>query len=90
MKARIKILVSGFVQGVGYRYYCFRKANEYDIKGYAKNLPDGKVEVDAEGDRSLLNDFIKDLRTGPLNASVKSLKLEELPFENKYSDFKTL
>lgn len=88
MEIRIKAIVKGFVQGVGYRYYCYRKAEQYNLRGYVKNLSDGSVEVEAEGDKNLMNDFIKDLRTGPVNASVKSVTFEELPFENKYSEFR--
>lgn len=90
MEIRIKALVKGFVQGVGFRYYCYRKAEQYNLSGYVKNLFDGSVEVEAEGDKSLMNDFIKDLKTGPVNASVKSVTIEELPFENKYTEFRIL
>jgi acylphosphatase len=88
MEIRIKAIVSGFVQGVGYSYFCYRKAEEYNIKGFAKNRSDGSVEVEAEGDRNLIRDFIKDLKIGPLNAVVKSVQAEELPYENKFSEFK--
>ncbi|HMS33112.1 MAG TPA: acylphosphatase [Ignavibacteria bacterium] len=87
MQKRIYILVKGLVQGVGYRYFCGRKAAEYGLKGYARNLPDGDVEVEAEGESGMLSEFIKDLKAGPFNASVRSVSAEELPLKN-YSEFK--
>ena len=82
-----KITISGLVQGVGYRYFCYKKALEYDIKGYAKNLYNGNVEVLAQGDESLIRGFIKDLNIGPHYASVKSLKAEETDDEKVYLEF---
>lgn len=92
------IIVKGLVQGVGYRYFCYTKALEYDIKGYAKNLIDGSVEVLAEGNKNLVNDFIKELKTGPSNSFVKSIYVEELISAStdndytvmKYENFKML
>jgi acylphosphatase len=88
MKRGIKIIVNGLVQGVGYRYYCYRKANEFDIKGYTKNLPDGSVVIEAEGEKSMLNEFVKQLRIGPMNSNVKSVIIEELDEEKYYQDFR--
>ncbi len=83
-----KIIVNGLVQGVGYRYFCYKKSLQYGITGYAKNLFDGNVELEAEGDKNMITEFVKDLKTGPTNAYVKSVNVEMIPYENKYSDFK--
>ena len=88
MQARYKLTVIGYVQGVGYRYFCLHKAAQYDIFGYAKNSADGSVELDIEGEKSLIGEFIKDLKIGPLNASVRAVMAEELPYENIYTEFK--
>ena len=88
MQARYKLTVKGCVQGVGYRYFCHRKAAEYDIYGYARNLTDGSVELDIEGEKSLISEFIKDLKIGPMNASVNAVMTEELPYESIYTEFK--
>lgn len=88
MKTKVKIIIKGFVQGVGYRYYCYRKAVEYGITGYAKNLNDGQVEVSAEGEQSLIYDFIKELKIGNAGSKVNSVNIKELPFENEYEEFK--
>lgn len=96
MQTKVLIIVKGLVQGVGYRYFCYRKAVEYDIKGYAKNLIDGSVEVLASGDKNMVNDFVRDLKTGPSNALVKSVYVEEIysdktvNSETEYNNFKML
>lgn len=87
MQTRVKIKVTGLVQGVGYRYFCYRKAVEYKITGYVKNLFDGSVEVEAEGEKSLIKEFVDQLKIGPRNAHVKSVNVEELEYENKFPEF---
>ena len=87
MEVAVHIIVKGMVQGVGFRYYTIRKAVELNLTGWVKNLYNGNVEVEAEGERSLIEEFIKDLRTGPPMSSVRDLKIEWLNFENKYTKF---
>ncbi len=79
--------ISGIVQGVGYRYFAYRKANEYGLTGYVKNLPDGRVEVFAEGEKVRLEHFISDLKRGPQFAMVEDVRVEWQPFQNKYDRF---
>jgi len=45
---RVRIIVDGRVQGIGFRYYVSKRAQEHDIKGYVRNMPDGRVEIDAK------------------------------------------
>ena len=84
---RVKITVSGIVQGVGFRYYCYKKASEYGINGYVKNLYNGKVELEIEGDEGLINDYIKEVKTGPGYAVVKSVDIKDLEYEGRYNGF---
>ena len=88
MQEGAKITVSGLVQGVGYRYFCYRKAIELGIRGYAKNLINGSVELEIEGDKDMISEFIKELKIGPLNASVSSVNAEPVAFKNRFSDFR--
>lgn len=74
--ARAHLFVNGIVQGVGYRYFAIRKADAYSLKGFARNLVDGRVEVVAEGERGLVEQFIKDLRNGPITAHVTDIRIE--------------
>jgi acylphosphatase len=83
----VKITVSGRVQGVGFRYFIARIAEDMDLKGYAKNLFTGEVEIAAEGRKEYLEELIKQAKTGPSNSKVKSCKVEWLDFENKYDKF---
>ena len=84
---RVKIIVTGVVQGVGYRYFCYKKAIELNINGFAKNLYNGNVEIDAEGNDGMIGDFLKEINIGPSYSSVKGLTITELKYEGKYTNF---
>ncbi len=73
MKRRLVALVSGRVQGVGYRAFARRKAEELGLSGYAENLPDGRVEVVAEGEEEDLQLFLEFLKRGPRLAQVEAV-----------------
>ena len=88
MKTGAKIIVKGLVQGVGYRYFCGKKADEFRIFGYVKNLFNGDVELGVEGEKNMIEDFINELKIGPFNSSVKKISVEEVQFENTYDDFR--
>jgi acylphosphatase len=70
------IIVSGLVQGVGYRYYVMRAARKLGIVGYVKNLYNGDVEIIAEGEPGPLNQLIEEARIGPLSSDVRDMKIE--------------
>lgn len=89
-KASVKIIVSGRVQGVGYRYFIARFCVEHGITGYAKNLWSGKVEIIAESRPEFLEELIQKAKEGPHHSHVSSCKVEWLEFENKYNNFETL
>jgi acylphosphatase len=74
-----RFFVSGIVQGVGYRYFAMRIAQRLGLAGYARNLPDGRVEVYAAGSASKLAEFRKELERGPQGASVAAVAEEEAP-----------
>jgi acylphosphatase len=65
-----RYVVRGRVQGVGYRYFALAAARELGVCGYARNLPDGGVEVLAEGEERALSTFEARLREGPSFARV--------------------
>jgi acylphosphatase len=70
-------LVSGAVQGVGFRYFVQHKASSANLTGWAKNLSDGRVEVYAVGPSDRLDDLAGSLRIGPPSALVAGV--DELP-----------
>lgn len=65
MLIHAEIIIKGMVQGVGYRYFTQRLARRYNLTGYVKNLPNGNVLCEAEGEEGLVRDFIKELKIGP-------------------------
>lgn len=87
MDVSAHIVVKGFVQGVGYRYYVYHQALQLSLKGYVKNLYNGDVEIEVEGDRSRIEEFIKEVRVGPRMADVRDLSVRWGEFEKKYSGF---
>lgn len=68
-----RIHISGRVQGVGYRYFVHRLAEQIGIAGYVRNLADGRVEVYAMGTPAQLRALIGELRRGPENAIVEKI-----------------
>jgi len=70
------MVVRGYVQGVGFRYYVYRQAIALGICGNAKNLYSGEVEIEAFGERSLLEEFIKIVKVGPRAAHVTDVVLK--------------
>jgi len=71
--ASYRYIVRGRVQGVGYRYFVMREAGALGVSGFARNLPDGSVEVIAEGADEVLAQFEERLREGPSFATVSAL-----------------
>lgn len=71
----VEIYVSGVVQGVGFRYYTTKVAKELGIKGFVKNLPDGRVYIYAVGEESSLEKFISNIHQGPPLAVVKDVEV---------------
>ena len=86
-KMQLYVLIAGRVQGVGFRNFTQRNARQLGVKGYAKNLPNGKVEVVAEGDKTQLDALVVFLREGPRYARVDSLEIDERPFTGEYETF---
>ena len=74
-----KCLVSGRVQGVFYRATCQRQARELGVSGYARNLPDGRVEVLACGESSAVREFIDWLWEGSAASRVEAVQVSDAP-----------
>lgn len=68
---RLSAVVSGRVQGVGYRVFVARHAREHELTGTVRNLSAGEVEVEAEGSREALESLLQALRRGPTGARVE-------------------
>jgi acylphosphatase len=69
-----RFLISGMVQGVGFRWFVARHARSLGLAGYARNLPDGRVEVVVSGPDEALPALEQLLHTGPANAQVERVE----------------
>jgi acylphosphatase len=74
-----RFFIDGIVQGVGYRFFAQRAAAKHQVLGYVRNLPDGRVEVWAEGHHESVEGFKKELATGPAFSQVE--QIEEISVE---------
>jgi acylphosphatase len=72
-------LVRGLVQGVGFRYFALRQAQALGLRGWVRNLPDGAVEVVAEGADADLTELEARLREGPLASHVAAVERSPHP-----------
>lgn len=82
-----EITIKGRVQGVGFRQFVKHKAQDFDIKGWVKNMPDGSVFVKAEGDEKDMEPFVEYLKRGPSMGRVDKLSRDKFESENGFSDF---
>lgn len=83
----VRLHIRGNVQGVGFRYFCYRAATRLDLPGFARNMPDGSVVVEAEGDRSELEILIHELKVGPMHATITGVDVTWTEPTGKYSSF---
>src|SRR3989304_9586982 len=74
-RVRCRVVLSGRVQGVGFRFYAVRQARNLGVGGFVRNLPDGRVETEVEGPRAAGEAFIERLRLGPSGAAVRDLQV---------------
>jgi acylphosphatase len=74
----LNIVVSGKVQGVGFRFFAQRKAVQYGINGWVRNLDDGSVEIRAMGDKKQMDSFMRDLKRGNPFSAIDHMQVDEL------------
>jgi acylphosphatase len=79
-KIHLDLLISGKVQGVWYRKSAVEQAIRLQLAGFAMNMPDGTVRIEAEGPREPLDRFVEWCRTGPPRAVVAHIEVTEGPF----------
>ena len=86
MKA-IRFVISGIVQGVGFRAFAVHAARSRGVTGWVRNLPDGRVESLAEGEPAALDLFRDDLTQGPPGARVRDIEEVEEPIAGGFRGF---
>ena len=82
-----EIFVSGRVHGVNYRAFTEQEANLLGLAGYVRNLSDGRVQVEAEGNRKAIEELINRLRKGPGRAHVTGVEVSFKPAHGKFTVF---
>jgi acylphosphatase len=85
-----KFLIQGTVQGIFFRNFCKEAADSLNLKGYARNLDTGIVEIYAEGDKENLAKLETILKKGPPHAQIREVKIEEKKWSGEFKDFKVL
>ena len=81
------LVVSGHVQGVGFRWFTEREALKRDVRGYVRNLADGRVEVIAQGEKETLLQFCERVRRGPPASRVEDVRIERVTVDDTLATF---
>ena len=84
---RVRISVSGRVQGVGYRAFTVRAAEERGLVGGVKNCEDGRVELEAEGPKHQIMSLIEALKVGPPASRVADVRVEWVTATGRHRNF---
>ncbi len=85
---RVSLLISGIVQGVNFRYYTLEEARRLGVAGWVTNLPDGRVEALAEGERAAIEGFVAWCRHGPRHARVDGVEVSWEPYRGDLGTFR--
>ena len=86
-KKRVHVYISGRVQGVGFRAFTQRTAQQLGVKGWVKNLSDGRVEAVFSGPAETVDKILEKVQTGPRFAQVKELDVREEKYKNEVNGF---
>ena len=87
MKRRVHVYYAGRVQGVGFRITAEETAHQFGVVGWVKNLRDGRVEVLAEAEETILKQFLDALRQGPMKNFIRTIDLSWSEPANVFHDF---
>lgn len=86
----VKGYVAGRVQGVGFRYFVKKHADNQGVTGYAKNLADGRVEFLLQGEKPAVVSVLENIRIGPTYSQVREIKTKEFTSDGIRDRFLTL
>jgi acylphosphatase len=81
------IIFTGRVQGVGFRFTAHRVAGRHQLTGYVRNLPNGSVEMLAQGQLEVIDDCIRDIEE-EFAGYVRETKIDDIPPDPRHTDFK--
>lgn len=80
---RVHVIVSGRVQGVGFRYFAVSLASKYQISGWVRNLYNGDVELEAEGTSDRLQFFLQEVQEGNRFVRVRNMEVSTISLKNE-------
>jgi acylphosphatase len=83
----VKGYVTGRVQGVGFRHFVKKNADQLNVAGYAKNLVDKRVEFILQGESVVISTLLEKINRGPIFAAVKAMEFDELDSSEQYRGF---
>lgn len=84
---QLHLIVSGHVQGVGFRYYAQTIALAKQITGWVRNRSDGSVEIVAEGDKDHIDNYLSSIKLGSPFSTVESIEVTEQDIINHFNSF---
>lgn len=85
---RYHIIVKGRVQGVGFRFFSQSTAAMYDLTGYAKNMDNGTVEIEVQGDENKILKFLSNIKKGTLFIKVDDILISKIDLVHDENSFK--
>jgi len=89
MKKAVRLYITGTVQGIFFRAFVKENADKLNLKGFVRNLEDGRVEVFLEGGIDAVNSMIEICKKGPKHAMIRDVKIKDETFQS-YNEFKIL
>ena len=89
MKKSVRIYLTGVVQGVFFRQFIKENAERNDVKGFVRNLEDGRVEIFFEGDTNAVDKMVDICKAGPKHAQISNLEVKDEKFQG-LKEFKVL
>jgi acylphosphatase len=89
MKKSVRVYINGIVQGVFFRNFIKENAERYNVKGFIRNLEDGRVETFLEGDSNDVNKMIELCKKGPKHSKIKDIEIKPERFQ-ELRNFKIL
>ena len=89
MKKSTRLYIEGIVQGIFFRSFIKENAERYNVKGFTRNLEDGRIEIFIEGDTDSVNKMIEVCKKGPKHSQIKKIQIKPEKFQG-FKDFKIL
>jgi len=89
MKKSVRLYIKGTVQGIFFRQFIKENAERHNVKGFVRNLEDGRVEVFAEGDMENVEKMIELCKIGPKHSKIEDVEIKEERFQD-FKEFKLL